>query len=71
MYILLIALLFLTSTHAKDANSAATISMKNVAMGEVLTKYWYRTDELDSLCITKVITNTARQEACTVTVDCM
>jgi hypothetical protein len=70
MYTFVLAFLLLTTVHAEDANRAATISMKKVAMGEVFRNYYLRTDGIDSLCITKVMTNTARQEACTVTVDC-
>jgi hypothetical protein len=63
-------LLLLSTVHAIDANRAATISMKEVALRSVYMNYMFRTDDLDSLCLTKVITNTHRQEACTVTVDC-
>jgi hypothetical protein len=61
----------LSTTYATDANRAATISMKEAALRSVYMNFMFRTDELDSLCITKMITNTHRHEACTITVDCM
>jgi hypothetical protein len=69
-YVILNTLTLLFTIDAIDANRAATISMKKVALGSVYHNYMFRIDELDSLCLTKVVTNTHRQEACTITVDC-
>ncbi|KAH3962750.1 hypothetical protein HBH64_008250 [Parastagonospora nodorum] len=69
MFILLTSFLFLFTTSAKNPNWDATVSMKAAAMGSVFRDCYLRTDEIDSLCITTVMTHTARQEACTVTVD--
>ncbi|EAT89645.1 hypothetical protein SNOG_02914 [Parastagonospora nodorum SN15] len=71
MFILLTSFLFLFTTSAKNPNWDATVSMKAAAMGSVFRDCYLRTDEIDSLCITTVMTHTARQEACTVTVDCV
>jgi hypothetical protein len=70
MFILLTTFLFLLTTSAKTPSWDATVSMKAAAMGSVFRDYYLRTDDIDSLCITIVMTNTARQEACTFTVDC-
>jgi hypothetical protein len=67
MLIFLTTFLSLLTTAAKNPNQDATVSMKAAAMCSVFRDYYLRTDDIDSLCITTVMTITARQEACTMT----